>query len=57
VDTSILKTGALPPLPTIPPLGINVCRIPYAGRWLSRKRFSGVLGMLSSLEVKVLRST
>jgi hypothetical protein len=27
------------------------------GRWLSRERFSGVLGMLSSLEVKVLRST
>src|SRR5712691_4070770 len=45
VDTSILRTGRVPRYLVISPLGIMLSP---SGSRLSRKRFSGVLGMFSS---------
>jgi hypothetical protein len=53
-DTSILKTGHLVRYQRSLPWGQ---RSGEATAATIAKRFSGVLGMLSSLEVKVLRST
>jgi hypothetical protein len=54
VDTSILKTGRFPRYPRSLPWDIAQAK-PH--RATIAKRFSGVLGMFSSLEVKVLYPT